>query len=165
MKQVKPSEALKLKRPNPVTLCACMGDDGKPNIITLAWEMQTSIKPLMFAVSIAFNRHSFKLIEESGEFVVAWPGADQAEASEICGTKSGRDIDKFDECNLEAVPAKEIKTPLIGGCLANFECKVVGKIDTGDHAIFVGECVAAHVDEDAASGRIYMLEKGLGPLE
>ncbi len=158
MKEVKTGAALKLKRPNPVTLCTCIGASGRPNIITLAWEMQTSIRPLMFAISVAFTRYSYELIEETGEFVIAWPTELQAEGSEICGTQSGRDIDKFAECGFEAVPATKIKPPLIGGCLANFECRVVGKVDSGDHRIFVGECVAAHVDEKAEGGRLYMLD-------
>jgi len=62
-----------------------------------------------------------------------------------CGTHSGRDVDKFKETGLVAVPAKNVRPPLIEECVANFECRVVGEIETGDHTIFVGEIVAAHV--------------------
>jgi len=73
-----------------------------------------------------------------------------------CGTHSGREVDKFKETGLVAVPAKKVRPPLIEGCVANFECKVVGEIETGDHTIFVGEVVAAHVSEEKKR-RLYNL--------
>lgn len=166
MKTAKLSEALTKKRPTPVTLCSCVGRDGKPNIITLGWEMQTSIEPLMFAISVAYKRHSFRLLEEVGEFVLAWPPETMADSAMICGTKSGRDTDKFRETGLLALKPSKVKPPLIAGCFANFECKVVGKIDTGDHRIYVGHCLAAHVDERAKGSRLFMLRGStLGGVE
>ncbi|MHC4660596.1 MAG: flavin reductase family protein [Planctomycetota bacterium] len=157
MYEVEIKDALPRKRPIPVTLASCIDKDGKPNIITLGWEMQTSIKPVMFAISIGYPRYSYECIKDTGEFVVAYPTEDQTDASVFCGTKSGREFDKFSETGLEALPAKHVKPPLIGGCLANFECRVVHEYETGDHAIFVGECVAAHVSEEK-KGRLYILE-------
>jgi len=157
MKEVPIKDALPRKRPLPVTLAACIDKNGKPNIITLGWEMQTSIKPVMFAISIGYARYSYECIKDTEEFVVAYPTDEMAEMSVYCGKESGRDVDKFKECNLEPVPATQIRTPLIPGCLANFECKLVGEFKTGDHAIFVGECVAAHVSEEKKS-RLYIID-------
>jgi len=42
----------------------------------------------------------------------------------------------------------ETNVPLLDGAVANLECKVVHEYDSGDHMIFVGEVVAAHVPDE-----------------
>jgi len=69
---------------------------------------------------------------------------DQTEISEICGTISGRKANKYEKAKLQTRRADEVSVPLIEGCLANLECKVVAEYEVGDHTLFVGEIVAAH---------------------
>ena len=113
------------------------------------WSMFTSLKPLLYAVSIAPQRYTHGLIEESGEFVVTIPSVGMGSAIYYCGTHSGRDVEKFENCSLEPTPATEAKPPLIKGAVANLECRVVSSLKTGDNTIFVGEVVAAHAEEEA----------------
>ena len=110
--------------------------------------MQTSFRPRLVAISVGKTRHSHKLIAESREFVLALPGEDLAEAVRVCGSSTGRSVDKFKETGLRRVPAKKVAPPLIGECIANNECKVIATLDTGDHTIFVGEVVAAYVSDE-----------------
>ena len=109
---------------------------GKQSICPLGWKMQTSMDPLMFAVSIAPARFTHDLIMNSAEAVLAWPDEDLAEATFKCGTTSGRDTDKFAECGLSTEEASEINVPLIPECAVNMECRVDGKLTSGDHTIF-----------------------------
>lgn len=76
---------------------------------------------------------------------MAFPSASQKRDILFCGTKSGRDVDKFEETNLQTAPPAEIETPIIEDSVACFECESAGGFDTGDHRIFSGEVVAAHV--------------------
>jgi len=149
LREVPVEEAWKRKYPERTVLAVSISKDGKPNIITLGWNMPTSIKPPMVAISVGLTRYSHKLISESGEFVLAFPSEGMEDALLFCGTHSGRDVDKFRATGLTPVKAKYVKPPLIAEATVNMECRVVGSIRTGDHTIFVGEILAAYVsDED-----------------
>ena len=149
LREVPVEEAWKRKYPERTVLAVSISKDGKPNIITLGWNMPTSIKPPMVAISVGLTRYSHKLISESGEFVLAFPSEGMEDALLFCGTHSGRDVDKFKATGLTPVKAKYVKPPLIAEATVNMECRVVGSIKTGDHTIFVGEILTAYVsDED-----------------
>lgn len=139
-------------------LVSCAGKNGKPNIITLAWAMPTSIEPPLVAVSIAPKRYSHILIEESKEFIINIPTMELLDETMFCGRASGRDHDKFKETGLTPLPAKNVKAPLIKECVANIECKLHSQLTTGDHTIFVGEIIAAHANEGAFA-KAYDLKK------
>ncbi len=134
--------------PSPVALVTCVDRNGKPNVLTVGWFMKTSSMPPMVAVSIAPSRYSHHLIEQTGEFVLAVPTKEIIEKVHKCGRVSGREIDKFERFGLTPIPATRVKPPLIKECVANLECIVAGKLKTGDHTIFVGEIVEAHVNDE-----------------
>jgi len=149
LREVPVEEAWKRKYPERTVLAVSISKDGKPNIITLGWNMPTSIKPPMVAISVGLTRYSHKLISESGEFVLAFPSEGMEDALLFCGTHSGRDVDKFRATGLTPVKAKYVKPPLIAEATVNMECRVVDSIRTGDHVIFVGEILTSYVsDED-----------------
>jgi len=157
MKEVRVGEAWGRKYPEPVVLAVSIGD-GKANIIPLGWSMITSFGPPMMAISIGHTRYSHELISKGKEFVLAYPTENMGKDVLYCGTHSGMDVDKFKATSLKSMPAKLIKPPLIEGAAANFECKVVSQIDTGDHTIFVGEVVTAYVS-DEKKRRLYTLDR------
>lgn len=150
MREVPHSEVSGLiGRPQRIVLAVTWDEaNDRADIIPLGWKMNTSFKPLMFAISIGVTRYSHKLVTEQQAFVLAWPSDDMADAVLHCGTRSGRDCDKFAEAGLTALPATRVKAPLIGECVANLECTLAGTLDTGDHTIFVGEVVASHLAEE-----------------
>lgn len=152
------SSAYLLLHPMHTVLVSCIDKSGKPNIITLAWAMPTSINPPLVAVSIAPRRHSHKLIEETKEFVVNVPTIEILKETLYCGRVSGREVDKFHETGLTPLPSKKVKPPIIKECKAHLECVLHSKFATGDHTIFVGEIVEAYVDKDAFKDG-YDLEK------
>lgn len=149
-REASPREAIQLKYPEQVVLVTCVGSEGPPNIITIGWTMFCSGNPASVAISVGKTRHSHGLIAETGQFVYAFPGAELEREMLICGTRSGRDIDKFAETGLTARPAAKVRPPLIEEAIANLECEVTHAIDVGSHTIFVGRIVAAWVHEEAA---------------
>jgi flavin reductase (DIM6/NTAB) family NADH-FMN oxidoreductase RutF len=152
------SSANRLLHPMHTVLVSCVGRTGKPNIITLAWAMPTSINPPLVAVSIRPERHSYTLIEETKEFVVNIPTMDILKETLFCGRRSGRDYDKFKETGLTPLPSRKVKPPIIKECIAHLECKLSSQFITGDHTILVGEIVEAYADKEVFTDK-YNLEK------
>jgi flavin reductase (DIM6/NTAB) family NADH-FMN oxidoreductase RutF len=143
--KVDAGSAYRLLHPMHTVLVTSVGKTGKPNIITLAWAMPTSITPPLVAISVSPRRHSHALIEETKEFVVNIPTLDMLDEAVLCGTTSGRNHDKFRETGLTALPGKKVKASLIGECVGHLECKLHSQFTAGDHTIFVGEIVDACV--------------------
>jgi flavin reductase (DIM6/NTAB) family NADH-FMN oxidoreductase RutF len=115
--------------------------------MTAAWQMPVSFKPVLVAISIGHERFSHKLILQSREFVINVPHIRMLKEVLCCGTQSGREIDKFEVCELTPVKAQKVQAPLIEECLGNIECKLHSIHEAGDHTIFIGEVVAASVKE------------------
>ncbi|MEM3565994.1 MAG: flavin reductase family protein [Candidatus Bathyarchaeia archaeon] len=153
------SSAYRLLHPMHTVLVSCVSKDGKPNIITLAWAMPTSISPPLVAVSIAPRRHSHSLIQETKEFVINIPTMEILDATFRCGRVSGRDHDKFKEAGLTPLPARKVKSPIIKECIAHLECRVHSQFQTGDHTIFVGEILEAYANKECFTSAGYDLEK------
>ena len=159
LKECKLDEAVARKYPEQVVLATSVGKDGKPNIIALGWMMFCSGNPPMVAIAVGKARHSHKLLSEIRQFVCAFPGEDLEQEMLYCGTRSGRDVDKFKETGLTAGKAKVVAPPLIEECVANLECEVVHEYDSGSHSIFVGKIVAAWISEEGKR-RLYNLGGG-----
>lgn len=98
--------------PCPVVLVTCVGSNGKPNIITLAWAGTVCSDPPTVALGINPKRYSFELIEASGEFVVNIPTRSILKETDFCGVTSGRDINKFSETGLTPESAQRSKRRL-----------------------------------------------------
>jgi len=147
-------KAIKRKYPEPIAWATCVDEKGNPNALALGWAMCTSFSPPMLAISVGLTRYSHELIERAGEFVLVFPSEGMKAATMVVGTKSGRHGDKMREAGIRLLPASRVKAPLVDDACANFECKVVGKLRTGDHTVFVGEVLASHVGPKDAV-RIY----------
>lgn len=122
--------------------------DGQANVITLEWFMKTSIKPPMFAISVGHERYSHVALQENRYFNLVIPSSDMRESTLYFGTKSGRFSDKLKEQNIKSFPGKYKKLPILEDAVANFECKIITQVNSGDHTIFVGEVKYSWVDED-----------------
>lgn len=137
----------KLLHPRHVVLVSCSDKTGKANIITLAWSMPTSIEPPLLVISVRPERHSHRMIEETGEFVVNVPTMEIVKETLYCGRVSGSECDKFETTRLTASTARVVQSPIIKECVAHLECKLVQTITTGDHTLFVGQILTAYVNE------------------
>ncbi len=127
-----------LNGPRQVVLVTCR-HEGKDNIITLAWHMPTSFSPNLYTISVGKSRFSHDVISNSGVFCVNFMSAKDKDAIGLCGSVSGSNTDKFKESGFEKEKCERIDCPRIKQALGFLECRVVSKVETGDHTIFVGE--------------------------
>ena len=128
-------------------LCTNPDLAGKPNIITVAWAGTICTNPPMLSISVRPERYSYHMIETSGEFVVNLTTEQLVRATDFCGVRSGKDIDKFKEMHLTPLPSKEISAPGIAESPVNIECKVKQVLELGSHDMFIAEVMAVNVDE------------------
>ncbi len=136
-----------------VVLVTC-GSGDKANIITVGMYMPISIRPPYVCIGISPQRYSHQLIEETEEFVVNSPGISIEKEMHYCGVKSGKDVNKWKETGLTAIPSLKVGAPRIKECFGHLECKVVESHVMGDHTLFVGEVVATSADEDVLDGEV-----------
>jgi len=137
-------------------------NNGRTNIITLDWSMPTSIKPFLVAISVGKTRHSYGCISDGREFVVNIPVKSLENAVLLCGTKSGRNCNKFREAGLHETASKKVKPAGILECPARLECVLESEIETGDHVIFVGRVVNAEVDRGKWKPGEVLIDVGRG---
>ncbi len=141
--------------PLPAVMVSCADKEGHNNIITVAWTGTVCTNPAMAYISVRPERHSYKMIRESEEFVINLTTEKLAYATDWCGVRSGRDFDKFKEMKLTASKAETLEyAPIIEECPVNIECKVVEVKELGSHHMFLAEVKAVRVDE------AYMNETG-----
>jgi len=146
--------------------------EGRANTMIIGWGAVSVIwnRPMM-VVFVRDSRATYGLIEKSGEFTVSVPlreGLD--EAIRICGTRSGRDIDKFAVCPLTPVPGRKVAAPIIGECGLHYECRVMYRqkldqnavpreikdrfyanpVNNANHTVYFAEIVDCYVDDKDA---------------
>ena len=145
--------------PLPVVMVSMADRDGRPNIITIAWAGTVCTNPPMVSISVRPERYSSPILKETGEFVINLTTKELTFATDYCGVKSGRDVDKFNELGLTAIPSEHLRAPMIAQSPVNIECKVREIIPLGSHDMFLADVVAVHADEK------YMDEKHKFHLE
>lgn len=137
--------------------------NGIDNVCTVSWAGTVCTEPPMISISLRPERYSFQLIQQSKEFVVNIPDKKLVKAVDVCGVRSGKDIDKFAIAHLNKLPAKKVKSPLIEQCPVSIECKVTKIIQLGSHYQFIGKVVVVHVDNTLLDkrGALHLERAGL----
>lgn len=133
--------------PVPAVMVSCQRENEKPNIITVAWAGTICTNPAMLSISVRPERYSYNIIKETKEFVVNLVTSDLAYATDYCGVKSGRDVDKFKEMNLHKSISKVVKAPGIEESPVNIECCVKEIKELGSHHMFIAEVVSVNIDD------------------
>lgn len=133
--------------PLPVVMVTVADEEGNANIITVAWAGTVCTNPPMVSISVRPERHSYHMIEKSKEFVINLTTEKLAFATDYCGVRSGKDVDKFREMKLTKEKAAHVSAPLIGESPVNIECRVVKIEELGSHHMFIAEVLAVHVDD------------------
>ena len=126
----------------------------KSNIITVAWTGILNTNPAIVYISVRPERYSYDVIKENGEFIINLTTEELAYATDWCGVKSGRNVDKFKEMKLTKEKAKHVKCPGIKESPVSIECKVIDIKEYGSHHTFIAEVLSIDADEK------YIDEKG-----
>ena len=144
---------------------------GEQNTMVIGWGHLGIIwgKPT-FCAYVRESRHTKKLVDANREFTINVPlGAVDKNIIAVCGTKSGRDMDKFKELGLETEPGMTVSVPGIRQLPLTLECKVLYQQDqessaidsaclqryytpgtrngTDFHTVYIGEITAAYIIE------------------
>lgn len=139
--------------PLPAVMVSC-GTMEKSNIITVAWTGILNTNPATVYISVRPTRYSYNLIKEQGEFVINLTTKDLVRATDWCGVKSGKDVDKFKEMNLHKEKANFVKCPMIKESPVSVECKVKEIKEMGSHHVFIADVLAINASKE------YIDEKG-----
>lgn len=133
--------------PLPAVMVSVADKEGNSNILTVAWAGTICTNPPMVSISVRPERFSHHMIEETGEFVINLTTKELTYATDYCGVKSGRDVDKWKEMHLTPVMGENVKVPYIEECPVNIECRVKKVERLGSHDMYMADVVAVHVDD------------------
>jgi len=141
--------------PVPAVMVSVGNKAGQTNIFTVAWTGNICTNPPMVYISVRPERYSYEFIEETGEFVLNLTTEKLVRATDFCGVRSGRDIDKWTECGLTKEKAAKLEyAPLIKESPVNIECRVKQSLDLGSHRMYIADVLSVDADE------AYLDEKG-----
>jgi len=129
----------RLLHPKLTFLLTSVDRKGRENVMTLAWATPLSEEPPLLGIAVGKESLTAQNIKETKEFVLNIPDEKLLSAVWVCGTKSGREVDKFVKANLTKTKARFVRPPYIKECLAQIECRVKKVIDCGECFFFVGE--------------------------
>ena len=138
-------------------------DNDKVNTMTISWGSIGFMwqKPIFIAM-VRKSRYTTELIEGADSFTISIPyGSDMKNALTICGTKSGRDLDKARAAEISFVPSNAVASPIVDKCNMYYECKIVYKqpmdkemlmpeikksmySDNDYHTLYYGEIIACY---------------------
>lgn len=122
---------------------------GKRNIMAAAWCMALDFSPPKVSVVIDKSTYTRTLVESSGVLALNIPIVEMASQVMQVGSASGRDGDKFLLQGMSVFPASQIDVPLLAGCAAWLECKVLPETEIeAKYDLFIAEVVAAWADPD-----------------
>lgn len=145
--------------PLPAVLISVADQSGHDNLFTVAWAGTVCTNPPMVSISVRPERYSYHMIEETGEFVINLTTEALTYATDFCGVRSGRDMDKWEHLHLTREKATEVAAPLLKESPVNIECRVREARKLGSHTMFIADVVAVHADE------AYLDERGKFRLE
>jgi flavin reductase (DIM6/NTAB) family NADH-FMN oxidoreductase RutF len=148
MEKINIRKAISAIIPEVASIVISKGKDEKPNGMVCAWVTICSFNPPMIAIFLGTQRYTSDLIMSSGRFVVSFVNKNLEEVVKLFGSKSGRDIDKFKKSGVEFEISKDTGIPMLKDATYNFDCKLVKKVKTGDHYMFVGEILAVYKNPD-----------------
>ena len=134
-------------QPLPKVLVSCRGTNGENNALVVAYCCNCSYDPPMVMVGIVPSRHSYKMIKETGCFVVNLVDKEYKDVFEYLGIASGKDENKLSKMNVKLAESLKVNALILEDCPVNIECKVVDSIVTGSHEMFIGKIEYVHADK------------------
>ncbi|NLG28615.1 MAG: flavin reductase family protein [Chloroflexi bacterium] len=151
---------------DPGLLLAAAKRSGEANAMAIGWATVGIIwgKPI-FVAMVRPSRYTYEFIEDSKAFTVNVPSSDQRKWVEVCGTNSGRDMDKFGELHIAVSPALTVNSITLDACPMVYECRVLHYNDivptqldaetdssayqgSNYHRLYYGEILGAFASED-----------------
>lgn len=133
--------------PLPAVLITCGNMEGS-NVMTVSWTGILNTIPAKTYISVRKERYSYNLIKNRKEFVINLTTEELVRATDFCGVKSGRDMDKFEVMKLTKQKGNKVNCPLIAESPVSIECRVTDIVELGSHDMFLADIVAVDVQKD-----------------
>lgn len=148
--------------PLPAVLVSC-GTIEAPNLITIAWTGTLCTNPTIVYISVRPERLSYDLIKKTGNFAINLTTTDMARATDYCGVKSGRDVDKFKETGLTPIQGQCLDIPIIKESPLALECELMEIKPLGSHDLFIAKVMGVTVEDSFLdeSGKFRLDQAGL----
>jgi flavin reductase (DIM6/NTAB) family NADH-FMN oxidoreductase RutF len=149
------AQASRLLNHGPTVLVSA-AHGGQRNIMAAAWAMPLDFDPPKLAVVVDKSTFTRQLIDASGQFALQLPCAAQADVCYSLGSSSGAALaaagtDKFSRLGLATFDGRQVAAPLLAGCVAWLECRVIAwPAVQAAHDLFLAEVLAAQAD-----GRVF----------
>lgn len=143
-----------LFKPSVPSLIVSNSEANGPNVMSASWWMVAGYDPFRYLLSVNRDTYTHQIIEENPEFVMAAPTTELIDALTLCGTVSGRDLDKVEHLGLDLVPASGVDVPLLESALGNVECEVTNSFENNECTYYFARVVAAHAKRDVRGGRL-----------
>jgi len=102
---------------------------GGANPMTIGWGQVGIVwgKPI-FSAFVRTSRYTHLCLQQASSFTVNVPRLGElTEELMLCGTKSGRDLDKADACGFDLQQAQHVDTPILGQCGLHYECRILAR--------------------------------------
>jgi len=147
--------------PLPAVMVSCGAAPEEYNIITISWTGTINTNPPMCYISVRPERHSYEIIKRNGDFVINLTTKKLVKATDWCGVKSGKVLNKFEAMHLTMAKAQRVKSPIIEESPINIECVVKEIMPLGSHDMFISEVVNVSADEkyiDKKTGAFKLFE-------
>lgn len=122
-----------------------LGANGEENGYTAAWVTRVSEVPVMIAVAVWDQNHSFDLSRDTEHFVLHVLEEGQQDVARHFGQQSGRDVSKLDGLSFHRGRSR---LPILDDCLAYLECEVIFRKRFGDHMVLIGQCIDATINRE-----------------
>jgi len=140
------AKAYRLLNHGPTVLVSA-AHQGRRNVMAAAWAMAVDFEPGKVAVVLDKQTWTRKLLEAEGSFVLNVPCAAQVDLVQTVGNTTGRERDKFAAYGIETLVAEQVTAPLVAGCVAWLECRLLPEAHNEErYDLFLGEVVATRAD-------------------
>ena len=137
--------------------------DGRANPMTIGWgTLGVEWGRDLFVAYVRSSRFTYGLIEKSGEFTVSVPvrtgerdyDRRVSQILAVCGSRSGRDMDKVSELGLTLVEGEDVDAPAIQELPLTLECRVLFKSEQ-DESLLRGDLRECYYSTDAPHTAYY----------
>ncbi|MGZ7048206.1 MAG: flavin reductase family protein [Methanobacterium sp.] len=147
--EIDKKNAYKILAPRPTIIVSTVDKKGNVNAAPFSFTMPVSMDPPLIAFASVTTHHTYKNIEETGQFVVNIPNEDILNELWITGEKFSQDVNEIEKAGLTQTASKKVSPPKINECIATMECKIRWIKEAGDHDLIVGEVLHLEIKEDA----------------
>lgn len=135
------------------------------NVTTLCFVMHAAYKPTSVAFALEKRHLSYDLLRDQRKCVLAVPGRELAEQALICGTKSGREVDKGSLPGMPLTAGSARDFIWIGPANANIELEITGRVGNGDHDLFLAKVINYYICKAACGPNLLSIGRNHNGFE